>query len=72
MKRKIIMGLLLLGAVAGIGGGVARLAFCAHSGGWHHAGRFGHHRSYQEERMTRLCAEAALNATERRHRRDLD
>lgn len=57
MRRKALMILLGVGAVAGFGSGFARLA---HRGDWH----FGHgprgHRADLERRVADACTESAL------------
>jgi hypothetical protein len=55
MKRKIVIGLLALGTVAGFGIGIARLAGCRHHHGY---GRHGF-----EQRVADICAQAALRAS---------
>ena len=52
MRRKIVMGLLALGAVAGFGAGFARMGY------WH-----GRHHDHFERRVADVCVEAALRAT---------
>jgi hypothetical protein len=62
MRRRILIGLLALGALGGFAAGFARL--CAHRhGGWH-----GRHEAF-ERRVADVCAEAALRATSGERRR---
>ena len=56
MKRKLLMVLLGVGAVAGFGAGFARLCY---GGFGHHGGRFGRHADF-ERRVADTCTESAL------------
>lgn len=63
MRRKLLMVLLGLGAVAGFGSGIARLCY----GGWaHHAAgaREGRHAAF-ERRVADTCTEAAKRVYDR-------
>jgi hypothetical protein len=71
MRRKIVMTLLALGAVAGIGGGVASLAHrghCGRHGGWdRHAAWHGHGdwREREKQRLMNEFAQACVAAARR-------
>ena len=56
MKRGILIGVLIVGAVAGLSAGFCRVG---------HAG-WGHHRDFQE-RIAETCTDAALKVFEREH-----
>lgn len=62
MRRKMLMVLLGLGALAGFGAGFARLCY----GGWQHGpgGRFERHAAF-ERRVAETCTEAAKRVYDR-------
>jgi hypothetical protein len=55
MKRKLLMVVLGLGAIAGFGAGFARLCY----GGYGHHGRWDRHAEF-ERRVADTCTESAL------------
>ncbi len=63
MRRKIILGLLLMGTVLGFGAGVARLIWHSHHpGAFRGYGRMHHRRAAFERHVADVCVDAALRA----------